>query len=279
MAPSEFTHALAIVDERLRTAYTVAASLMSYACLALGGRARGRTGSRLSSARAPCWPCSAGWARWRRHACSSGSAREIYDEIVLSGYRHVGGAAIARHSADLISPGRRRMLADTLERLLEFAVRRQVAAVPLNRAAMRELEPHLRGLCARLRAVDIAVEPAGMVLLRRLLTDGATSPLFKAHGPVQGARARDRAHPRLLGPMPVIQLRPAAADRAAAARRLDYAGLSASAIRRSSSGTAARRLGRLTTMPSCVLRASTTTASSSGEGFSSRCGTHGGTYT
>ena len=37
--------------------------------------------------------------------------------------------------------------------------------------------------------------------------------------------------------------------------------------------TSARRLGRLTTMPSCVLRASTTTASSSGEGFSSRCGT------
>ncbi len=46
-----------------------------------------------------------------------------------------------------------------------------------------------------------------------------------------------------------------------------------SAISASSSGTSARRLGRLTTMPSWVLRASTTTASSSGEGFSSRCGT------
>src|SRR5690606_6692738 len=33
------------------------------------------------------------------------------------------------------------------------------------------------------------------------------------------------------------------------------------------------RLGRLTTMPSWVLRPMTTTASSSGEGFSSRCGT------
>jgi hypothetical protein len=52
-----------------------------------------------------------------------------------------------------------------------------------------------------------------------------------------------------------------------------------SAIRASSSGTSARRLGRFTTMPSCVLRASTTTASSDGEGFSSRCGTYGGTYT
>ena len=42
---------------------------------------------------------------------------------------------------------------------------------------------------------------------------------------------------------------------------------------RSSSGTSTRRLGRLTTIPSCVVRASTTIASSSGEGFSSRCGT------
>ena len=46
-----------------------------------------------------------------------------------------------------------------------------------------------------------------------------------------------------------------------------------SANRRSSSGTSARRLGRFTTIPSCVVRASTTIVSSSGEGFSSRCGT------
>ena len=35
----------------------------------------------------------------------------------------------------------------------------------------------------------------------------------------------------------------------------------------------------LTTMPSWVLRAITTTASSSPAGFSSRCGTYGGTKT
>lgn len=35
--------------------------------------------------------------------------------------------------------------------------------------------------------------------------------------------------------------------------------------------------GRLTTIASCVLRAITTTASSAGSGFSSRCGTKGGT--
>jgi hypothetical protein len=210
MAPSEFQNALSIVDERLRTAYTVAASLMSYACIALvavfvvhGIRPLIGTSSVLAVLGGLGALAAARMLHWKR--------TEIYDEIVLSGYRHVGGSAIGRYSADLVSPARRRMLADTMERLLEFAVRRQVAAVPLNRSAMRELEPNIRGLCARLRAVDIAVDPAGMVLLRRLLTDGATSPLFKAHGPLRELeRAIERIH-ALLGPMPVIQLRPAAA--------------------------------------------------------------------
>ena len=39
------------------------------------------------------------------------------------------------------------------------------------------------------------------------------------------------------------------------------------------------RLGRLTTIASCVLRAMTTTAGVSGDGFSSRCGVYGGTNT
>jgi hypothetical protein len=210
MAPSDFRNALSIVDERLRTAYTVAASLMVYACLALvfvfvvhGITPLIGTSSALAVLGGLGAVAAGRMLQWRRG--------EIYDEIVLSGYRHIGGSAIARHTADLISPGRRRMLADTMERLLELAVRRQVAAVPLNRGAMRELEPSIRGLCARLRAVEIAVDPAGMVLLRRLLTDGATSPLFKAYGPLRELeRTIERIH-ALLGPMPAIQLRPAAA--------------------------------------------------------------------
>jgi len=210
MAPSEFTNALTIVDERLRTTYTMAASLLSYAVLALaaalavhGVPSLVGTSSVLAVLGGLGAVAAARLQLWKRN--------EIYDEIVLSGYRHVGGTAIARHTADLVSPGRRRMLADTLERLLEFTVRRQIAAVPLNRTAMRELEPHIRGLCTRLRAVDIAVEPAGMVVLGRLLTDGASSPLFKAHGALQELeRALERIH-NLLGPMLVIQLRPAVA--------------------------------------------------------------------
>lgn len=210
MAPSEFTHALATVDERLRTAHTVAASLFSYACVALAAMlvVGGLTplagmSSVLAAIGALGAMAASRMLQWKR--------TEIHDEIVLSGFRHVGGAAVARHSADLISPERRQMFAGTLERLLEFAVRGQVAAVPLNRSAMRELEPEMRGLCTRLRALDIAVEPAGMVLLRRLLTDGATSPLFKAHDPIRELeRAIERIH-CLLGPMSVIQLRPAVA--------------------------------------------------------------------
>jgi hypothetical protein len=210
MAPSEFTNALTIVDERLRTTYTMAASLLSYAVLALAAAVAVHgvpplvgTSSVLAVLGGLVAVAAARLQLWKRS--------EIYDEIVLSGYRHVGGTAIARHTTDLVSPGRRRMLADTLERLLEFTVRRQVAAVPLNRTAMRELEPHIRGLCTRLRAVDIAVEPAGMVVLGRLLTDGASSPLFKAHGALQELeRALERIH-NLLGPMPVIRLHPAVA--------------------------------------------------------------------
>jgi hypothetical protein len=210
MAPSEFQHALSIVDERLRTAYTVAASLISYACAALvavfvvhGTTPLVGTSSALAVLGGLGAIAATRVLLWKR--------TEIYDEIVLSGYRHVGGAEIDRHTADLISPGRRRMLADTLERLLEFAVHRQVAAVPLNRKALRELEPNIRGLCVRLRAADVAVEPAGMVLLRRLLTDGATSPIFKAHGPLREMERAIECIHNLLGPMPVIQLRPAAA--------------------------------------------------------------------
>lgn len=210
MAPSELTHALTITNERLKTAYTVAVSLVTFAGLALAAMVVVRGVSPLAGASAVLAVLGGLGAvaasrviQWRRS--------EIYDEIVLSGFRHVGGSAAARHAADLVSPRGRQMMAKSLERMLEFAIRRQAAAVPLNREALRELEPHVRGLCARLRAFDIAVEAAGMVLLRRLLTDGSTSPLFQVRGPVRDLERAIECIHNQLGPMPVIQLRPAAA--------------------------------------------------------------------
>jgi hypothetical protein len=209
MAPSELTHALAVIDERLKTAYTVALSLLVFAAGALVAVFAVRGIAALAGASAVLAVIGGLGAIvasrmlvWKRI--------EIYDEIILSGFRHVGGPAIARHAADLVSPARRTMFANTLERFVEVAVRNQLTAVPLDRRRVRELEPQIRGLCARVRAFDVALDPAGMVLLRRLITDGATSPLFSVgDDKPELARELERIHAQL-GPMPVIQLFPAA---------------------------------------------------------------------
>jgi hypothetical protein len=205
MAPSELTRALTVLDERLKTARTVALSLLCFAVAAGVGMftVRGITPSLagMSAVLAVVGALGAiGASRmllWQRE--------ELYDEIVLAGFRHVGGPAIARHADDLVSPAQRRILAATLERFLEVAVGNRLAAVPLDRKSLRELEAHVRGLCLRVRALDVPVDPAGMVLLRRLITDGATSPLFRLGGPKpELERAIERIHAQL-GPMPVIQ--------------------------------------------------------------------------
>lgn len=213
MAPSELTRALSVIDERLKTAYTVAGSLACFAAAALVAvfALRGITPNLAATASAISAIGAAGAlvasrvCVWRRD--------ELFDEVVLSGYRHVGGDAVNRYAETLVSADRRLMLARTLERFLEISLRNQLTAVPLDRPAVRELEPHIRGLCARVRAVDVDVHAAGMVLLRRLITDGATSPLFRASSDLEGhAPALERAIEHIhahLGPAPVIQLFPA----------------------------------------------------------------------
>jgi hypothetical protein len=213
MAPSELTHALSVVDERLKTAHTVAGSLLCFAAAAFVAIFAvqhitpdlAATASAISAVGAAGALAASRVCIWRRE--------ELYDEVVLSGYRHVGGDAVNRHAEALVSAGRRLMLARTLERFLEISLRNQLTAAPLDRPAVRELEPHIRGLCARLRAVDMDVHAAGMVLMRRLITDGVTSPLFRASTEVLGdsaelERAIENIHAHL-GPAPVIQLFPA----------------------------------------------------------------------
>jgi hypothetical protein len=213
MAPSDLTRALSVIDERLKTAYTVAGSLLCFAAAAFVAVfvLRGITPNLAATAAAISAIGAAGALAvsrvcvWRRE--------ELYDEVVLSGYRHVGGDAVNRYAETLVSADRRLMLARTLERFLEISLRNQLTAVPLDRPAVRELEPHIRGLCARVRAVDVDVHAAGMVLLRRLITDGATSPLFRASSDLDAhvpelERAIENIHAHL-GPAPVIQLFPA----------------------------------------------------------------------
>jgi hypothetical protein len=213
MAPSELHHALSAIDERLKTAYTVAGSLLVFATAALVAVFALRditpnlaaTASAISVVGAAGALVASRACVWRRE--------ELYDEIVLSGYRHVGGTAVNRHAEVLVSADRRLVLARTLERFLEISLRNQLTAVPLDRPTVRELEPHIRGLCARVRAVDVDVHAAGMVLLRRLVTDGVTSPLFRASTDLECNRPElERAIQSIhahLGPAPVIQLFPA----------------------------------------------------------------------
>jgi hypothetical protein len=213
MAPSELNTALSAIDERLKTAYTVAGSLLVFAAAAFVGvfvlgnvtPNLAATASAISAVGAAGAMAASRVCVWRRV--------ELFDEIVLSGYRHVGGDAVNRHAEELVSADRRLMLARTLERFLEISLRNQLTAVPLDRPRVRELEPHIRGLCARVRAVEVDVHASGMVLLRRLITDGATSPLFRASTDLEGngtelERAIERIHAHL-GPAPVIQLFPA----------------------------------------------------------------------
>jgi hypothetical protein len=213
MASSELNNALSVADERLKTAYTVAGSLLVFAVAAFVAvfAVRGitpnlaATASAISAVGAAAALAASRVCAWQRE--------ELYDEVVLSGYRHVGGDAVNLHAKALVSAERRLMLARTLERFLEISLKHQLTAVPLDRRAVRELEPHIRGLCARVRAVDVDVHAAGMVLLRRLVTDGVTSPLFRSSTELGGKapeleRAIETIHTHL-GPAPVIQLFPA----------------------------------------------------------------------
>lgn len=213
MAPSELNTALSAIDERLKTAYTIAGSLLAFAVAAFVAvfvlqnitPNLAATASVISVVGAAGALAASRVCVWRRE--------ELFDEIVLSGYRHVGGDAVNRHAEALVAADRRLVLARTLERFLEISLRNQLTAVPLDRPTLRELEPHIRGLCARVRAVEVDVHAAGMVLLRRLITDGATSPLFRASIDAEGngpelERAIETIHAHL-GPAPVIQLFPA----------------------------------------------------------------------
>jgi hypothetical protein len=51
--------------------------------------------------------------------------------------------------------------------------------VPVHRGALIELRPQVAELSTILRTPEVELEPAGMVLLGRFISDGATSPLFK----------------------------------------------------------------------------------------------------
>jgi hypothetical protein len=178
VSPSEFTDILTRVNNRLWSVATAASSLATLAIVTLIG-AYGVHLIEAGLAKTIATIAVAGGVglalTWRVLAWQR---EEIYDDIVLAGLRHVHPQEIARRTAELLSRARRTQLADTLDRFVETAVERQQSAVPLHRDALIELQPQVEQLSAILREEERAIDPAGVVLLRRLVTDGARSPLF-----------------------------------------------------------------------------------------------------
>lgn len=182
MSPSDFIRALAALDERLKTARTVALSLACFAAVALAAAYTVRTVQPGFAKTCAVLAVVGGagayvairFLRWRR--------TEIYDDILLSGFRHVAEPEVGRRAAELVALSRRCQLADTLDRFVDLAASGSPSPVPLHRAALREMGPEVRRLAARIRTPEQDVPPAGMVLVRRLVTDGAESPLFAPVG-------------------------------------------------------------------------------------------------
>lgn len=199
MTPNELTAMLARLNDRIRSAITGASSLVALALVALVG-AYGLHRIAPDMARIVAVLAVVGgivlvlayrFFAWQRE--------EVYDDIVLHGFRHVHPHAVARRTAQLVSRTRRCQLADTLDRFVAAAVENHRTPVPVHRSALIELKPQVTQLSSILRTEAVPLEPAGMVLLSRLVTDGATSPLYRLNAdPRELRRELDRIQ-RVLG--------------------------------------------------------------------------------
>jgi hypothetical protein len=198
LTPAEFIHALSIVNERLKTARTVAISLLAFAALALAGTYGVRAIQPGMAKTMAAIAVIGGLGAIVTSRVLRLHRTEILDDILLSGFRHVGGPDVGRRAAELVTLQRRRQLADTLERFVEVAATNDPCSVPLHRPALREMAPKVLELTTRLREPELRVEPSGMVLVRRLVTDGCESPIFAPVGPPRDLeRALDRIHAEL----------------------------------------------------------------------------------
>jgi hypothetical protein len=198
MTPADFIHALSLVNERLKTARTVAVSLLCFAALALAGTYLVRAIEPGLAKTMAAIALVGGLGAVVASRILKLHRTEIIDDILLSGFRHVGGPDVARRAAELVHIRRRRQLADTLERFVEVAATNHACSVPLHRPALREMAPKVRELTAHLREPSAQVQASGMVLVRRLVTDGSVSPIFAPVGPPRDLeRALDRIHAEL----------------------------------------------------------------------------------
>ena len=188
MTPSESTALLARLNDRIRSAVTGASSLAVLAIVSIvAGYGVHRIAPEMAKTVAVfamigglLMIAACRFFAWQRE--------EIYDDIVLQGFRHVHRAAVARRAAALVSRSRRKQLADTLDRYVTAAQDNYPTPVPVHRSALLAVRPQVRQLSLILRTEEVELDPAGMVLLTRLITDGATSPLYRLSADEQELR-------------------------------------------------------------------------------------------
>lgn len=207
MTPSEFTQALAAANDRIRSLLTGAVSLLALAVLAIAATSGvhrlapglGRSIAVLGLL-GGLGLLAGGWF-------ASLERRTIYEDIILAGFRHVSPHEVTKRAAYLVGATSRLRLAGALDRFLEAARMERVAPVPVNREAMLACAAQAQAIAGTLRALTVDVEPAGMVLLQRLVTDGVTSPLFNPSLP---PRELERAFDRISSTLGtnIVPLRP-----------------------------------------------------------------------
>ena len=106
--------------------------------------------------------------------------RAKLDRQIATGRWWHSGAAAASRARQLSDPRSRQRLAGCLRGIVAYADRDGhplFSAVVVDRAAVRADREAILGLAERLDAED-PVSPRGIVLARRLLTNGIESPLY-----------------------------------------------------------------------------------------------------
>jgi hypothetical protein len=107
--------------------------------------------------------------------------RARLDRQLAAGHPCESTAALALRSSQLLDARARQVVAGDLRGVVEFVDRaasgRLISAVVIERAAVRAGREAILGLAERLEGTG-PVTPRGMALVRMLLTDGVSSPLF-----------------------------------------------------------------------------------------------------
>jgi hypothetical protein len=112
-------------------------------------------------------------AEWRA------AVRRRADADALLAALAVPPPKLAWRVRELTAPRERRTLALTLRRIVEtLDAPRTIGGLPVNRATVWPNRQAVVALADRLAATERPVHPAGVVLVRELITDGMHSPLY-----------------------------------------------------------------------------------------------------